>query len=291
MELVSAIITTHNRQDLLERAIKSVFRQTYMNIECIVVDDASIDNTKAICQKYPLQYIYIPKEASHGGNYARNLGIKASQGKYCAFLDDDDYWLPTKIEKQVKLIEERENEFVYCGMKIEYVKKKGVILRDSLPSPKASGDMSEKILLFIATNTSTILVKREALFDVGLFDENLRFWQEYDLCIRIAQRKPFFFVNEPLIVYRLNQRDTHRLTNKYWEWRNAVDYIHQKYRHLYSKLSPYEKYLVKHMVWTDSVQRCKSSGLWGRFVYYKLLTLPINTAILIKQLLRFLKLL
>ena len=99
--LVSAIITTHNRKDLLKRAIDSVFAQTYPNIELIVVDDASNDGTSEMCDDNRINYIFIPKLESHGGNYARNLGIKASKGEYCAFLDDDDYWLPTKIEKQV----------------------------------------------------------------------------------------------------------------------------------------------------------------------------------------------
>ena len=108
---VSAIITTHNRCDLLVRAIESVLSQTYREQECIVVDDASVDDTSEVCKRYPVIYLQIPKEESRGGNYARNLGIKASKGKYCAFLDDDDYWLPTKIEKQVELIEKRKCEY------------------------------------------------------------------------------------------------------------------------------------------------------------------------------------
>ncbi|WP_288911006.1 glycosyltransferase family 2 protein, partial [uncultured Thomasclavelia sp.] len=89
--LVSAIITTHNRLELLKRAIQSVYNQTYSNIELIVVDDASDDGTKEWAEQQSFKFIYIPKEKSKGGNYARNLGIKSSHGKYVAFLDDDDY--------------------------------------------------------------------------------------------------------------------------------------------------------------------------------------------------------
>ena len=85
--LVSAIITTHNRCELLVRAIESVLSQTYSELECIVVDDASEDETPEVCKRYPVIYIQIPKEESRGGNYARNLGIKASKGAYCAFLE------------------------------------------------------------------------------------------------------------------------------------------------------------------------------------------------------------
>ena len=99
--LVSAIITTHNRKKMVGRAIESVLCQTYKNLECIVVDDASDESAESVCKSYPVHYIYIPKEESTGGNHARNVGIMKAKGKYVAFLDDDDYWLPTKIEKQV----------------------------------------------------------------------------------------------------------------------------------------------------------------------------------------------
>lgn len=207
--LVTAIITTHNRKKLLKRAVESVFKQTYANIELIVVDDASTDGTDEYCQALPLQYIYIPKEESKGGNYARNQGVKAAKGEYVAFLDDDDYWLPEKIKKQVALIEEKDCELVHCGRRLELVQSDGsVVYKDTQPNPFHYGDMKKKILLTICTTTTCILAKRRALFDVGLFDENLRFWQEYELTIRLAQRKPFYFVNEPLSVYRVDTKDS-----------------------------------------------------------------------------------
>lgn len=274
-QIVSAIITTHNRKELLKRAIESVFAQTYSPIELIIVDDHSEDGTSEVCQDPRIRYIYIPKEESRGGNYARNLGIKASKGEYCAFLDDDDYWLPTKIEKQVSLIERMDCELVHCGKRREIVKSVGIEYRDTLPNPRHWGDMHKKILQTICTTTTTnILAKRQALIDVGMFDENLRFWQEYELTIRLAQRKPFYFVNEPLSVYRVDTRDSHRLTNKYYEWKKAVRYIHQKHAALYSQLSLIEKYKVKCLVWRDASSRCKASGLYGLYTYYRILNLP-----------------
>ena len=212
--MVSAIITTHNRKELLRRAIESVLSQTYLEMECIVIDDASNDGTDQICKLYPVRYIYIPKEESKGGNYARNLGIYAAVGEYVAFLDDDDYWLPTKIEKQVKLIEEKDCELVFCGKRLEIVGHECMKFKDSLPETTYEGDMSRKILLTICCTTTNILAKRQALIDVGLFDESLRFWQEYELTIRMAQRKPFYFVNEVLSVYRIDKKDSSRLTDK-----------------------------------------------------------------------------
>lgn len=284
-KLVSAIITTHNRKDLLQRAINSVFAQTYSNIELIVVDDHSEDGTSEICQDTRVKYIYIPKEESRGGNYARNLGIKASKGEYCAFLDDDDYWLPTKIEKQVSLIEKMDCELVHCGRRKEIVKSVGIEYRDVLPKPDHWGDMHKKILQTICTTTTNILAKREALVDVGMFDENLLFWQEYELTIRLAQRKPFYFVNEPLSVYRVDIRDSNRLTNKYFAWREAVKYIHRKHADLYAQLNSLEKIMVWNLVWRDASTRCKASGLYGRYMLYNALVFPSRAISKIKRML------
>ena len=278
MELVSAIITTHNRKDLLKRAIDSVFAQTYHNIELIVVDDASDDGTSEVCRDCRINYIYIPIVESRGGNYARNLGIKASKGEYCAFLDDDDYWFPHKIEKQVALIEKMDCEMVHCGRRKEFVLANGIKYKDVLPDPNHWGDMRKKILLTICTTTTTnILAKRQALIDVGMFDEDLRFWQDYELTIRLAQRKPFYYVNEPLSVYRIDTRDNQRLTNKFNEWKDAVKYIHDKHEQLYSQLNLIEKYIVKSLVWRDAARRCKSSGLRWKYLIYLAASLPYRT--------------
>lgn len=278
--LVSAIITTHNRPLLLNRAIKSVLSQTYKNMECIVVDDKSDDNTKDICASFPaIRYIYISPEESKGGNFARNQGIIASKGKYCAFLDDDDYWLPQKIEKQVQLIEEKDCELVYCGRKMELVQKEKTSFYNRLPNPSFWGDMHKKILLTCCCcTTSTMMISREALFDVGLFDEKMAFWQDYELTIRFAQRKPFFFVNEPLCVYRKDVNDKQRLTNKYWGWKKAVKYIHHKHRGLYKSLNLKEKMKAKVLVWEDAyLNRCKSPELKWRRRYYRLLIIVFSS--------------
>lgn len=258
--MVSAIITTHNRCELLKRAIESVLKQTYKDLECIVISDASTDGTDDYCQTLPIRFISIPKEESRGGNYARNLGIKAARGEYIAFLDDDDYWLETKIEKQVELIERTGCELVHCGRINEVITPKGVQMIERLPEPSRKGDLSKSILTNVCTTTTCMLVKRQALIEIGLFDEKLRFWQEYDLTIRLAQRGPFDFVNECLSVYRIDKSDPGRLTNKYTEWLVAVDYVHKKYANLYQELSALYKFKAKMLVWRDAAVRCKAAG-------------------------------
>lgn len=271
MKLVTAIITTHNRRTLLKRAIESIFQQSYSNIELIIVDDASTDNTYEECQNLPLKYIYIPKEESKGGNYARNIGIKAAKGEYIAFLDDDDYWLPEKIERQVLLLENKDCELVYCSSILEIISKDGIRYKDMLPNPLYQGDMHKKILLTICCTTTNMLVKRKALFEIGLFDENLRFWQEYELTIRLAQRKPFYFVNAPLSIYRIDSQDTQRLTNKYYKWKEAVNYIHKKHALLYAQLNYIEKLQAYILYLGDATTRCKNAGLIPQYYSKKIL--------------------
>ena len=275
--MVSAIITTHIRALLLDRAIKSVLAQTYKQIECIVVDDKSTDNTKEICALYPeVIYIYIPPDESKGGNYARNKGILASKGEYCAFLDDDDYWLPTKIQEQVDLIEEKGCGVVYCPKTHEVIENGSITYHKGYALPSNSGDMSKKILYTICTTTSCLLVKRSLLNEVGLFNEHLQFWQEYELTIRLAQKTPFYFVRSSLVVYRIDTADSNRLTNKFFEWKNAVKQIHLLHSDLYKELNFKEKILVKQLEFRDAKLRSSNAGLQYRRIYYSILLNFLN---------------
>lgn len=148
MKLVSAIITTHNRLELLKRAIESVKKQTYSNIECIVVSDGSSDGTDDYCRTIEgIVFISIPKDESRGGNHARNVGIDASHGEYVAFLDDDDYWLPEKIEKQVYFLTTYNDGLVSCCMKVEEVQPdRTSIIKDRELWEGKNIDMSKKTL-------------------------------------------------------------------------------------------------------------------------------------------------
>ncbi len=279
--LVSAVITTRNRKDLLQRAVESVLSQSYRNIELIVVDDGSTDGTEEWCLSNQFKYIRIPIGKSKGGNYARNLGIKEATGKYVAFLDDDDYWLPQKTLKQVEILEHTGNELVHCGRYLEIVNKDGSVnIEQCKLSSINAGRLNKRILYQITCITSTILVERKALMEIGGFDENLMFWQEYELSIRLAQRKSFDIVGQPLVVYRINEYDKSRLTNKYEEWKEAVQYIYNKHSNLYGKLNIFSKLRVKLQFWRDSSSRAKACGLDSVYErhrrIYSLLSIPFR---------------
>ena len=252
--LVSAIILTHNRLFYLKKALKSVYNQTYKNMEIIIVDDNSNDGTQKYCENLNnVKYIRISEKESKGGNYARNIGVKASSGKYIALLDDDDEWLPDKIKKQVEFLENNDKYgMVYCK-RWYVINESGYKYVENINN-KNFGDCSKKILYNMMGTTSTYLFK-SSILKKCLFDENLRYWQDYELMIRIAQITQIGFIDNPLILYNHNLLDKKRLTNNLDGWKECVQYINEKHSEIISKLNVKEKKLRQKMIYIDAIVR------------------------------------
>lgn len=271
-KLVTAVVITHNRIELLKKAVQSVLDQTYPNIELIVVDDASVDGTKEVFEKLSkekgFRYIYIPKEESKGGNHARNVGIQAGNGSYVAFLDDDDEWLPEKTEKQVAFLRSHpEILAVHCGKIFEYnfTEKKTRPLEE-LPE----GDYYERVWSKVPFTTSCLMVRRELFDKIGYFDEELRFWQEYELSIRVTAVSQIGVVKENLVLYRIVEKDANRLTNKVLGWEDTVVYIEEKHRERLSSLPKKQLKQHKLFVYKDGVLRsCNGNDLRSKRKYLK----------------------
>jgi glycosyltransferase involved in cell wall biosynthesis len=199
---VSVIIPTHNRADFLRGALSSVLNQTYQNFEIIVVDDASSDDTASVVAAFNDERIrFLQHEMNKGGSAARNTGILASKCDYVAFLDDDDEWLPDKLRKQMEILIASPPEVggVYTGH-LDVDKASGKVIRQYIPTKR--GDLSRDLLKENCVGgTSTILLKKVCLQQVGLFDESLPRSQDYDLWIRISREFLFECVQEPLFKY------------------------------------------------------------------------------------------
>jgi len=260
MPLVSAVITTHNRKDLLFRAVASAESQTYPNMEIIVVDDKSTDGTKELMEQYAasssVRYIY--NADGGGGNKARNTGILAAHGEYVAFLDDDDEWMPEKTAKQIELVEKKPDiGVVSCAKIFEYdlTRRKNQNLDELM-----EGDLHQRVFERIPLTTSCMMVRRDLLMDVGMFDENLRYWQEYELTIRLCQRTEIGCVKEHLILFRLNSMDKHRLTNKLDGWEEAVAYIDRKHGALLETLPAELRHAHEILIARDGSIRCENCG-------------------------------
>lgn len=259
---VSCVIITHNRLGLLRRAVKSVMDQTYNDIEIIVVDDASDDGTEEYGKELKnsgIKYIRIGKEDSKGGNYARNVGIYASTGDFVAFLDDDDYWLQNKIEKQVKYAIEHPNVgMIYGGFACEFDNQ--ILNYKVLPNPDYQGNMIEKGLFISPFASTTILfVKRNILQEIEGFDINLKYWQEYELEIRLMQKTEVGFI--PDIIAVVNRCGTvKRLTSQYNNWEKSVEYINRKHEQLFAALSEEMKKRKLEYYYREAAYRVSAIG-------------------------------
>lgn len=203
--LVSAIITTYKRQpELIRRALESVLNQTYANVELIVVDDSPADfefrdEVKALCESYGERVRYERHEKNLGACAARNTGIDKARGEFVACLDDDDEWLPTKIEKQLRKFDSDKIGLVYCGNFI-VDEKRGVRYEEKRPV-YVGAIFSRLILCNIIGSTSFALCRRDVVVEVGKFDVEMPAAQDYDLWLRIAERYEVMCVDEPLVNY------------------------------------------------------------------------------------------
>ncbi|WP_318568846.1 glycosyltransferase [Salinigranum marinum] len=185
---------TYNRGRFLPTAINSVKEQTYKNIEHIVVDDASDEPASRFVDENEIVRI-IRHDENQGANAARNTGIEHSNGKYIAFLDDDDEWSPTKIEQQVRRALETDAGVVYTGIQ---QKQDGKVYKTLIPD--IEGDITKKLLIGAPLpSTSVIMVRTEVFNDVGMFDEKLPNHQDWELYIRASKIYHFAAVTEALV--------------------------------------------------------------------------------------------
>lgn len=203
-KLISVIIPTHNRVDLLGNAIQSVVKQTYKNIEIIVVDDASTCNNQELIKNIDYPVVYHRFDTNQGGNVCRNKGVELSKGEYVAFLDDDDTWYPQKIEKQLKLMLKKNIDLCYTGKNIITVDEmlRELNRRYSFSSPKYDNFKKSIMYQNFLGTTSTILVDKNKFLYVGGFNIEMPALQDYEFYIRfIYANFSVEGVNESLVDY------------------------------------------------------------------------------------------
>ncbi len=183
---VSVIIPTHNRAEMLKRSAQSVLDQTFRDFELIIVSDGSLDHTDEVTASFADSRIrYLKHPAARGASAARNTGIQASTGKYLAFLDDDDIWLPQKLEVQVKALENAGDRVGLVYNWIEYFQDGKLI---SKRHPTLRGDIFHEMLDRQAiTNSSALLIKREVISVIKGWDEELPRGNDGDFIRRITQ--------------------------------------------------------------------------------------------------------
>lgn len=213
---VSIVTPTYNRGRFIPRLVKNVFSQTYQDFELVIVDDGSTDNTKELVDQqsaeHPgrIRYVHQPNQ---GSGSARNTGIKHARGRYVAFLDSDDEWLPDYLVKTIGVLEKGGYQWTVTGAKRIDIDKDGRELDTKLIKCnlqefsyffKRELSVYEALLTGnVVGETSRIVVLKQALLDVGGFRHHLRLSQDYELWLRLAKNNyKLFITDEPLVLYR-----------------------------------------------------------------------------------------
>jgi len=210
---VSVIIPKHNRAALVIEAIDSVLAQTYKDFELIVVDDGSTDNTQDALKGYADRIRYIYQENQRRSE-ARNTGIKAASGEYIAFLDDDDLWLPQKLEKQVTFLDAHPgiglvhtftDAIDITGRIIEKERKSRLqFYKKSMKLGYTYEGMSRFSALFV----SSLMLRSRCLKNVGLFDPPTEAYEDWDFTLRFALEYRIGIIPELLVKFRIHKVHT-----------------------------------------------------------------------------------
>jgi glycosyltransferase involved in cell wall biosynthesis len=194
----SVIIPTYNRRHLFDIALKSVLNQTYKDFEFIVVDDGSTDQTNEVIKTFNdarIKYLY---QDNHGVSHARNRGLEISRGKFIAFLDSDDRWVPEKLRRTKEQIERYPDIYIFHTDEIWY--KGGRLLNQKKRHKKPSGYAYLNALPLCCIGMSTATVKRELFEKIGLFDESLQACEDYDFWLRATHSFEVKLIDEKLTI-------------------------------------------------------------------------------------------
>ena len=198
---ICVLIPAYNSEETLLRALDSVAAQTLPANEILVVDDASIDATSSVAKWYQRAAVtVISMRTNVGASGARNQGIRATSADLVAFLDADDEWLPTKLEKQVRLILANQNStFCSCGSSL--ISPSGLNLGDIYRGQMVTTgpDAWKALLKDNYVTTPSVLVWRRHLLALGGFDESLKIAEDQDMWIRLAERGGLSYVPETLV--------------------------------------------------------------------------------------------
>jgi glycosyltransferase involved in cell wall biosynthesis len=204
---VTVVIATRNRHDFLAAALESALRQEEVDLEVIVVDDGSTDETPALLAGFDDPRVrVIRNERSAGVARSRNEGIREARGRWVAFLDDDDTWAPVKLRAQLDAARVRKAAFVWAGVIV--VDGRGAVLRID-PAPEADGIERNLLRRNVIGTPSTVVARADLLRRLGGFDERLSIIEDWDLWIRLAAEGIGASCPDLLVGYRVHSMSSH----------------------------------------------------------------------------------
>ena len=198
-KFVSVVIPTYNRAWVVKEAVDSVLAQDYKDFELIVVDDGSTDDTSEVLASYG-DDIRVYFQENKGVSAARNRGMAEASGRFIAFLDSDDLWLPKKLSAQVEFFHQKPDALI-CQTEEVWIRN-GIRVNPKKRHQKPSGMIFEPSLELCLVSPSAVMIRRDMLESSGGFDENLPACEDYDLWLRISCRFPVYLIDTPLIIKR-----------------------------------------------------------------------------------------
>jgi len=266
--IISVIVPTHNRPDMLKETIQSILDQTFQNFEIIVVNDAGRDVSTVVKAFNSPKISYLSHETNKGLAGARNTGIKAARGKYIAYLDDDDIFYPEHLETLVTFLQKSGESVAYTDAyrAHQIVQKDGTYAITERDVPYSFDFNFKDILIGNYIPVTCFMHDIKCIHEAGYFDESLHSHEDWDLWIRMSQKFPFHHIKKLTCEFRWREDGTSMTSSKEPEFISTQEKIYIKYQHISSKLPD-----VARAQRRELYNRKKNAGV----------TVPVNCSIII----------
>lgn len=257
LPLVSVVVPCYNRAAVLEQSVRSVLAQSYAELELILVDDGSTDRTRQVVGKIKdarLRYVY---QQNAGACAARNYGAALARGEYIAFHDSDDVWHSDKLEKQMRVMQEKHPDIVVCKMKRFNADGSTVLY----PKRISEGFISAKDDLF-GIGTQTILARREVLKAEQFFSEMPRY-QDLEWIYRVLHRFTIYCMEEPMVDYYIGADSISRSADKMYA---AFVLLQKRYPDLRTTFPALSLHITRDLLAGWKEMRQKQPGESGKYL-------------------------
>lgn len=198
---VSVLMCVYNCEKYLREAMDSVLSQTFNDFEFIIINDGSTDNSKSILESYSDRRIRLFNNSNKGLTKSLNEGIGYSRGEYIARMDADDISFSERLKKQVDFLESNK-DVAMCGTWAEFINTRGEYITD-YKTPVSDSDILKELIFHNPFVHPSVMIRKEIFEKVGLYDENFRFAQDYELWTRIVTKYKTTNIPEKLLKYRL----------------------------------------------------------------------------------------
>lgn len=251
-DLVSVIIPTYNRAHLIKRSAMSVLNQTYSNLELIIVDDGSTDNTEEVVKSLDDERVIYIKQSNQGACAARNNGIDHAKGEFIAFQDSDDVWHLDKLEKQIKCLKETGADVVVCNL-VKYINGKRFI-----PYRRFIKQGFLDCNLIPYGICPQMICGYTIIFKKNKFDNEMPRFQDFELFIRLFKEYSFFYEDIALVDYCLQDDSISKNNMKLLKAWNIILTKHLDFYDRYKKFLPFLANFTLRQALEEKDDNCKN---------------------------------